>query len=247
MSTREPLRVAVVGARGRLGSFACALLRNVEGFELVGEYGRGDDWPARVRASGANVALEATRAGVGCENGLMLLAAGLRPVIATSGVTLEQDRALDARARELGLGGLVVPNFSVAALLVQRAAAELAGYFTAAEIVELHHEKKRDAPSGTAIETARRLAASMRSPELAGAERGHVVDGIPIHSVRLPGLYAHQEILLGRQGELVSLRHDMSSPEAFGPGLLLALRFAATAAGVVRGLDHALAGAQHAS
>lgn len=234
------LRIAVIGARGRLGGFACALLRNVAGYELVGEYDHASDWAPAIRASGAQLALEATRAGLGFEHGIKLLDAGVRPVIATSGITLEQNAALDARARELSLGGLVVPNFSVAVLLLQRAAADLASYFTHAEIVELHHERKLDAPSATAIETARRIAASNSFAPSGGAPRGHVVDNVPIHSVRLPGLYAHQEILLGRPGELVTLRHDMSSPEAFGPGILLALRYASNATGVARGLELAL-------
>jgi 4-hydroxy-tetrahydrodipicolinate reductase len=243
MSTSLP--VAVIGSRGRLGSFACALLRQVEGFELVASYERGDDWPNQIRSSGARVALEATRAGQGFEHAMKLLEAGVRPVIATSGVTLEQNAELDARAKALGLGGLVVPNFSIAVVLVQRMAADLASYFTSAEIIELHHERKHDAPSATSLETARRLAAARSTPFSAqsssSAARGQVVDGVPIHSVRLPGLYAHQEILLGRPGELLTLRHDMSSPEAFGPGILLALRHASTRAGVARGLEVALA------
>jgi 4-hydroxy-tetrahydrodipicolinate reductase len=239
-----PLRVAVVGARGKLGSFACALLAQVEGFELVARYERDDDWRAKIRASGAQLALEATRAGQGCEHGMALLEAGIRPVIATSGVDLAQNAELDARAKQLALGGLVVPNFSVAVLLMQRAAADFARYFTATEIVELHHERKHDAPSATSIETARRIAGARGSPPAAqsnNSARGQNVDGIAIHSVRMPGLYAHQEILLGRPGELLTLRHDMSSPEAFGPGLLLALRHAAVAVGVARGLEVALA------
>jgi 4-hydroxy-tetrahydrodipicolinate reductase len=238
------LRVAVIGARGRLGAFACALLAQIEGFELVARYERADDWKAKIRSSGAQLALEATRAGLGFEHGLALLEAGIRPVIATSGVDLAQNAELDARAKQLALGGLVVPNFSVAVLLMQRAAADFARYFTATEIVELHHERKHDAPSATAIETARRIAAARDSHAPAPAPnpaRGQSIDGIPIHSVRMPGLYAHQEILLGRAGELLTLRHDMSSPEAFGPGLLLALRHAAVAVGVARGLEVALA------
>lgn len=237
----KALRVAVIGSRGRLGGFATALLRNIDGFELVAAYEHKDDWPALIKRSGAAVALEATRAGRGFEHAMQLLDAGVRPVIATSGVTLEQNAALDERARELNLGGLVVPNFSVAALLVQRAAAELASYFTSAEIVELHHERKLDAPSATALETARRIAAAKPLPAPTGAPRGHVAENITIHSVRLPGLYAHQEVLLGRPGELVTLRHDMSSPEAFGPGILVSLRYAAVCLGIARGLEVALA------
>ena len=151
----------------------------------------------------------------------------MRPVIGTSGVTREEALRLDRRARELELGGLVVPNFSLGMLHVQHAAAELARHFERAEIVELHHDKKKDAPSSTARDTAERL----------GALRGRP---IPIHSVRLPGLYAHQEVLFGAPGELVTLRHDTLTPEAFCPGILLALRHATRARGVAFGLEAAL-------
>lgn len=242
------LRVAVLGARGRLGAFACDLLRRSPGFELVAEWDRTSDWRALARGSGALVALEATRAGLGALHAQELLERGLRVVVGTSGVTVAESDALDQRARELGLGGLVVPNFSVGSWLLQRFAAEAAPWFAGAEIVEGHHERKADAPSGTASETARRMAAERAR---SGAEafepatpnhaaRGEVELGVPIHSVRLPGLYAHQDVLLGARGEVLRLSHDMHGPEAFGPGILAALRYAARAHGVERGLGAAL-------
>jgi 4-hydroxy-tetrahydrodipicolinate reductase len=240
------LAVAIVGARGRLGSFAASLLEGRPEFELAGSFDAGDDWPVSIRRCGARVALEATVAGQGYEHGMLLLQAGVRPVIATSGVTPEQCHALDARARELGLGGLVVPNFSLGSLLLQRFAAEAARHFPDAEIVELHHERKADAPSGTAAETARRIASARASTPLAPRrsneppERGGLHADVPVHSVRLPGLYAHQEVLFGAPGELLTLRHDMSGPAAFGPGILAGLRYAATATGIARGLEHAI-------
>lgn len=240
------LRVAVVGAGGRLGAFALQFLGGCPEFELVGAFDSQDDWPSTIRGSGAQVALEATRAGLGCEHGLALLAAGVRPVIATSGVSLDDGERLDREARRLRLGGLVVPNFSLGVLLLQRFAAEAARHFPDAEIIELHHERKADAPSGTAVETARRMAQTRAAPRaepvLAGEprERGARHDGIPVHSVRLPGLYAHQEVLLGAPGETLSLRHDMAGPAAFGPGIRAALLHAAGAVGVARGLERAL-------
>jgi 4-hydroxy-tetrahydrodipicolinate reductase len=177
---------------------------------------------------------------------MALLEAGVRPVVATSGVTPEQGDKLDRYARERGLGGLVVPNFSLGSLLLQRFAAEAARHFPDAEIVELHHERKADAPSGTAAETARRIAAARRSAPRTPRrseeprDRGGFHEDVPVHSIRLPGLYAHQEVLLGAPGETLTLRHDMSGPAAFGPGMLAALRYAASAVGVARGLEHAL-------
>ncbi len=222
--------VAVVGARGRLGALACGLIEADAGLELVAAFDRDDDWRAAISASGAAVAFEATRAGLGFEHGLALLEAGLRPVIGTSGVELEQNARLDERARALVLGGVLVPNFSLGIALLRRVVAELAPRFAGAEIVELHHERKLDAPSATAAELARTIAAARGAPE--GA--------VPIHSVRLPGLYAHHEVQLGAPGERLTLRHDMSGPEAFAPGIAAALRYAAGAEGVGRGIELAL-------
>jgi len=224
------LRVAVIGSAGRLGGFACQLLESTEGFELVGRYDQDDDWPAAIAASGARVALEATRAGQGYEHALALLDAGVRPVVGTSGVTPEQDAELDRRARELGLGGLVVPNFSLGIVLLRRAVRDVAPHFPAAEIVDLHHERKLDAPSGTGADLARTIAAA----------RGEGAREVPVHSVRLPGYYAHHEVLFGAPGETLTLRHDMNGPAAFAPGILAAMRYAATAVGVGRGLELAL-------
>jgi len=224
------LPVAVVGARGRLGALACEAIDAAADLELVARLGRADALEQALPASGARVVLDCTRAGLGFEHGRRILALGLRPVIGTSGVSLEETRTLDADARARGLGGLVVPNFSLGMWLLQRAALEAARYFPRCEIVEMHHEHKLDAPSGTALDTAARIAAQAPgSPPP------------PIHSVRLPGLYAHQLVLFGSAGENYTLRHDMAGPAAFGPGILAALRHAARAVGVARGLDAALA------
>jgi 4-hydroxy-tetrahydrodipicolinate reductase len=247
--SQAPLRIAVIGARGKLGSFACELVGRTPGLELVASFGQSDDWRGELAHSRAAVALESTRAGFGFDHGVALLERGVRPLIATSGVTPEQSDELDRRARQLSLGGIVVPNFSIGALLLQRFCEQAARWFDGAEIFEMHHVRKADAPSGTAAETARRIAAARRAgglppfkPATPGfSARGAIRDGVPVHSVRLAGLYAHEEVLFGATGESLTLRHDMSGPEAFAPGLLLALRHAATASGVAHGLEHALA------
>jgi len=223
------LKVAVVGAAGRLGALGCEVIAAAADMQLVARLCSKDPLEERLRSSGARVVLECTRAGLGYEHARRILALGLRPVVGTSGVSPEETRALDEQARALGLGGLVVPNFSLGMWLLQRAALEAARHFPQCEILELHHEKKLDAPSGTALDTAERL-------------RAQRADGrpVPIHSVRLPGLYAHQLVLFGASGETYTLRHDMSGPAAFGPGILAALRHAANALGVARGLDAAL-------
>lgn len=239
-----PIAVAVIGAAGRLGQFACRVFEGDARWRLVARYERSDPWPQMLGASGAQIAFEATRAGSGFEHGRRILAAGVRPLIATSGVSVEEVGELDRLARERGLGGLVVPNFSVGAWLLQRAAELAAAHFEQVELLEAHHPRKADAPSGTALECARRIsrarAASGAAPfgaQPSAAARGEVRDGIAIHALRLPGVYARQEAHFASAGELFVLRHEMSGPEAFGPGIALAALHCARCSGVGLGLD----------
>ena len=230
MSARERIPVAIVGASGRMGRFAAQLLEHSESFALVASIGSRDDLAAALRTAKPKVALDVTRAGLGFEHGAAMLEAGVRPLIGTSGVSLQENADLDRIARELGLGGLVVPNFSLGMCLLQRAAVEAARHFAKAEIVEMHHERKRDAPSGTSLDTAERMRAA----------RGDPTSEVPIHSVRLPGLYAHQIVTFGAAGETYTLRHDMSDTTAFGPGILRGIEHASKALGVGRGIQLAL-------
>lgn len=245
----EPqIPVAVIGARGRLGAFAAKLFAEHAHFELVACWERGDDWPARVSASGARVVFEATRAGLGHAHARIVLEQGARPLVATSGVTPEQVEDLDALARKRSAGGLVVPNFSLGAWILQRACELAAPHFERAEIVEAHHARKADAPSGTAADTVRRITAARANAgcaplEAAGAghaARGEVRDGVALHSLRLPGVYARQEVLFSGEGELFAVRHEMSGPEAFGAGIVLAARYVSACQGVGLGLDQVL-------
>lgn len=218
---RAPLRVCVLGAGGRMGRFACALLGRSAGFELAGRAESEAEIEAALR--GATLGLDFTVAGLGAAHGRRLLEAGVRPVIGTSGVDEGELAELDALARARGLGGRVVPNFSLGAWFLARMAHEAGGLFARLEIVETHHEKKRDAPSGTAAALAREL------------ERD-TGEQVPVHSLRLPGAYAEHAVHCGAPGETLELRHAMSGPEAFAPGILFALELAATDEGVRLGL-----------
>ena len=222
-------RVVLVGARGRMGRLATELFAEQEDFELALALGREDDLERALACADVTLGLDLTVAGLGFEHGRTLLAAGVRPVIGTSGVTPEENAELDRLARERGLGGIVVPNFSLGMLVLAQAAELVARRFPALEIHDLHHERKRDAPSGTARDLAERL----------GRVVGKEPHELPIRSTRLPGLYAHHVLTFGAPGELVTLRHDMSGPDAFRPGILAALRYARTATGVARGLEAA--------
>jgi len=229
---RDAVTLALVGCSGRMGRFCAELLRSNADFELAAELDAKDDLAAVLTEARPDVALDFTVAGRGFEHGRICLAAGVRPVIGTSGVSAPETAELDELARKRGLGGLVVPNFSLGVWLQQRACVDLARLVPdwELEVLELHHERKRDAPSGTSVHTAERLAAaSNRSPA-----------DVPIRSVRGPGLYAHQEIRLAGKGELLRIRHDMHGPEAFGPGILLALERATRIVGIERGIGAAL-------
>lgn len=171
--------------------------------------------------------------------------AGARPVIGTTGLDDAFLEELDRLARERGLGAVVAPNFAIGAVLLIHMARLAARYFDHAEIIELHHDQKIDAPSGTALATAREMLAARGRPferprterEPLPGTRGGELDGIAIHSVRLPGLVAHQEVLFGGVGQTLTLRHDSTGRESFMPGVLLACREVMRRVGLVRGLD----------
>ncbi|HEY7562265.1 MAG TPA: dihydrodipicolinate reductase C-terminal domain-containing protein [Gaiellaceae bacterium] len=209
------MRVLVLGAAGRVGT--ALVPRLAEAGHKVTGVERGADWaPERHDA-----AIDFTTPDVVRGNVERCLAAGVPCVVGTTGLGDADLAALDALAREHGVACFVAPNFALGAVLMMRFAAEAARHFPRAEIVELHHEAKRDAPSGTAKATARALPGEP-----------------PIHSVRLPGLVAHQEVLFGGEGQLLTIRHDTFSREAFVPGVLLALeRLPQLPPGLTVGLD----------
>lgn len=176
---------------------------------------------------------------------LEAIEAKVRPVIGTTGLTPAEIETLNGKCQERQLGGLVVPNFAIGALLMMKFAQQAARYFSNAEIIELHHNQKADAPSGTAIKTAELMLANCpefgadnapeveKLPHARGAECG----GIHIHSVRLPGLVAHQEVIFGGKGQTLTLRHDSISRESFMPGVMLAIREAMKLDHLLYGLD----------
>jgi 4-hydroxy-tetrahydrodipicolinate reductase len=210
--------VLLLGAAGRVGSALAPRLR--EAGHEVREAGRGDT----PDPAGLDAAVDFTRPDAVRTNVERCLAAGVPTIVGTTGLADDDLAALDELARASGVPCLVVPNFALGAVLMMRFAAEASRHLDRAEIVELHHEGKVDAPSGTSKATA-------------AAMEGDVA----IHSVRLPGLVAHQEVLLGAEGQTLTIRHDTVSREAFVPGVLLALeRLGRLPPGLTRGLDAVL-------
>ncbi|WP_159621943.1 4-hydroxy-tetrahydrodipicolinate reductase [Ruania rhizosphaerae] len=241
----SPVRVAVLGAAGRMGSTVCGAVEEAPDMELVARLDVGDD--IEVLAGVADVAVDFTVPSAAESNVHALIDAGVHPVVGTTGW---DEPALD-RVREhlgrdgRGLGALIAPNFALSAVLAMQFAAQAARYFESVEIIELHHPNKVDAPSGTAVHTAQAVARAREGMPMApdatqtclDGARGARVHGIPVHAVRLQGLVAHEEILLGNAGEQLTIRTDSFERSSFMPGVLLAVRTVSSRPGLAVGLD----------
>lgn len=227
MSAQRPIRVAVAGAAGRMGQATCEAVEGAGDMELIA---RAD--PAlgislqQALESRPDVLVDFTRPDTALPNALACLEVGVHVVIGTTGFDLDTLREACLRVKA---NAFVAPNFAIGAVLMMRFAAEAAKHMDAAEIVELHHDAKLDAPSGTAVRTAELMAqASGGAPP-------------PIHSVRLPGLVAHQEVILGALGQTLTIRHDSIDRRSFMPGVLLAVRkVGELSQSPVIGLEHLL-------
>jgi len=237
------VRVGVLGAAGRMGSEACAAVEGADDLELVARVDADD---SREPLRGADVVVDFTHPTAVADNLRWCVDAGLHCVVGTSGVGEELLDEVRGRLQP-GQGVLVVPNFGIGAVLMMRFAAQAARFFDSVEVVELHHPRKADAPSGTATRTAQMIAAARAEAGLGpgpdatthdpDGARGARVDGIPVHAVRMAGLVAHQEVLLGSDGETFTIRHDSLHRSSFMPGVLLAVRHVADHPGVTVGLD----------
>jgi 4-hydroxy-tetrahydrodipicolinate reductase len=243
-------RVAVIGAAGRMGGETCRAVEAAEGLTLVSRVDFGDDLEAGL--AGVQVAVVFSTPDVAEEHVLACVSRGVHTVVGTTGWTAEAlDRVQGALRQSPSVGVLVAPNFALGAVLLMRFAAIAAAHYESVEIIELHHPDKVDAPSGTARHTAELVAtarlAAGRAPggpdatktELDGA-RGARVEGVPVHSVRLRGLVAHEEVLLGNPGEQLTLRHDSFDRTSFMPGVLLGIRTVARRPGLTVGLENYL-------
>ena len=240
-------RVVVSGAAGSMGTLVADAVAAASDLVLAAGYDPvGGEITDPAALPEADVVVEFTRPDVVMDNLAAWHQRGWHAVVGTSGFT--EERIAQVRER-FGAGPpncLIVPNFSIGAVLAMRFAAEAARHFAAAEVIELHHDRKADAPSGTAIATAAGIAAAgeqrraVESAELVPGARGAEVDGVPVHAIRLPGLVAHQEVILGGTGETLSIRHDTTDRAAFLPGVLLGVRKVAELPGVTVGLEELL-------
>lgn len=242
------IKVAVFGARGRMGSAVCRAVEEAEDTELVAAIDSDEN---RTPAEKADVIVDFTRPDVVMDNLAWAIDHDIHTVVGTTGFDEERYEALRTRLTEHpGVGCLVAPNFSIGAVLMMHFAEEAARFYESVEIVELHHPNKVDAPSGTARTTAQRIAAARRqaglgdvpdatTSQLDGA-RGAVIDGIHVHGVRLRGLVAHQEVLLGAEGETLTIRHDSMDRVSFMSGVLTGVRGVADRPGLTIGIEELL-------
>ena len=239
------IRVAVAGAAGRMGATVCDAVTGAEDMELTGRADPELGVSVEDVLGDADVLVDFTRPDTALENIRLAVGAGVHAVVGTTGFDIAEIAAMPGDGKVL-----VAPNFAIGAVLMMRFAAQAGPFFESVEITELHHPDKADAPSGTARRTAELVAEARRdaglgdppdatSSALDGA-RGARVDGIPVHSVRLRGLVAHEEILLGNAGEQLTIRHDSFDRDSFMPGVLEGVRRVGDHPGLTVGLEHYL-------
>lgn len=253
------IRVMIAGFKGRMGSTALEMVKNDEELELVALLDpfatetEIDGVPVfrskeDMRGIAADVWVDFTTPAFAYENTKFALENAIAPVVGTTGFTPEEIEELKQLSADKKIGGLIAPNFAIGAILLMQFAAQAAKYFPDVEIIELHHDQKKDAPSGTAIKTAELLAQVRESKsqglateeELMPGARGADFDGMRIHSVRLPGLVAHQEVIFGSQGEGLTLRHDSYDRSSFMSGVQLGIKEVVKREQLVYGLEQLL-------
>jgi 4-hydroxy-tetrahydrodipicolinate reductase len=263
------IRVGVIGAAGRMGRVVCRAVADADDLQLVAAIDRShagervddlsgaasgdltvDDRLESLTDVGADVVAEFTHPETVMRNVTWCIDHGIHAVVGTTGISPDDLETLRTVVeREDRPNAVVASNFALGAVLMMRFAAEAARHFAAAEVIELHHDDKVDAPSGTSLATIRAIQATRREPwrgpsaESLDGVRGGDADGIRVHSVRLPGLLAHQEIIFGAAGETLTIRHDSTDRTSFMPGVLLAVRAVGERRGLTVGLEPLLADA----
>lgn len=260
------ISVAVVGAGGRMGKEVVKLVLGDEELELVAAVGKSDagtdagtlvglpacgievvsDLEMALVESKPDVMVDFTTPQSAYNNTALAIKHGVRPIMGTTGFTSEQIEELDKQCTERNIGGLIAPNFSIGAILMMKFAAQAAKYLPHVEIIETHGDQKLDAPSGTSIKTAEMIAANReeirqgnpKEEEIIDGARGGYYNGFRIHSVRLPGVFAQQEVIFGGYGQSLKIRHDSYERAGYMPGVKMAIEKVMGYSGMIYGFDH---------
>jgi 4-hydroxy-tetrahydrodipicolinate reductase len=247
----EPIRVGVLGARGRMGEQVCKAVDAADDLELVAMVDAGD-WLFSVADAGSQVLVDFTHPDVVMDNIRFAIDQGIHAVVGTTGFTAERIETVREWVAEAPTAAnvLIAPNFGIGAVLSMRFAQLAARYYDSVEVIEWHHPNKADAPSGTAVHTAELIAAARQEAGLAeqpdattqarDGARGADVDGVRVHALRMTGMVAHQEVLFGAAGETLTIRHDSLDRISFMPGVLLAVRNVGLRPGLTVGLESLL-------
>lgn len=240
-------RIIINGYKGKMGSLASETLNNHKEFELVAQLGKEDNLAQAIDDTKAQIVVDLTGADCVYQNCLTIINHGAHPVIGTSGLLPDQIKELTALCESRLLGGIIVPNFSISAVLMMIFAAKAAEYFPEVEIIEAHHQQKLDAPSGTALKTAEMIAAARKNPknklnlkELLPGARGASHCDVNIHSLRLPGVIARQQVIFGSIGETLTITDDCIDRRSFMPGIVLSCQKVLGLTTLIYGLEHLL-------
>lgn len=239
------IKTIINGSNGKMGKTVQAAISNEPDLELVATLGRNDNLAATIQKTKADIVIDFTLPDCVFNNTKTIIENSARPIIGTSGLNLTQIEELKVACEKKSIGGVIAPNFSLGAVLMMKYAKDAAKYLSNVEIIEMHHQQKVDAPSGTAKKTAEMMAEvnnnmSKNKVSADNHARGLIHQGIPIHSVRLPGIFAHQTVIFGGTGETLTIRHDSMDRNAMMPGVFLACRKAMDLNHLVYGLEHLL-------
>ena len=242
------IHVVVNGAQGKMGRTTCQAILDADGLSLVAELDKNDNLSAILDAHTVDVVIDFTHPSCVKANVQTALAGGAHVIVGTTGLSQDDLTALNTQATAAKRAVFVCPNFSIGAIMMMKAAQLIATHMPHVEIIETHHEQKADAPSGTAIKTAELISeanpkinahlANMDETELVPGARGGQVGAIPIHSVRLPGHVAHQDVVFSSVGQCLRLRHDSFSRDSFMPGVVLCVREIVSRTGLTYGLEN---------
>ena len=242
------IKILVNGAKGKMGIEAVNAVSNDSELELVGATDLGDDFSQAILDLKPDVVVDFTNPDSVKANAITILNKGCFAVIGTTGLSEKDLMDLEIKALENRVAAIVCPNFAIGAVLMMQFAAQAAKYMPRVEIIEMHHDKKIDAPSGTAIKTAELIYKTnpdvnkeeLKEKEIVLGSRGGTKHNIPIHAIRLPGFVASQEVILGGLGQTLNIRHDTISRDSFMPGVIVAIKKAQSQKGLVYGLENLL-------